>query len=65
MASELVDEKERTITNAGGGFTKTVSIPEGWIALLGLKECKVVTVALMKGKHGHFMAVYNKEFQIK
>ncbi len=68
MTSEIIDKKEKqTIIDNGG--TAYVNIPKDWRALIGLSKngelSETCTVALVKGRFGFFVAIYNPEFQQK
>lgn len=68
MTSEKIDGKTLSVINNGG--TMYVCIPNDWSAMIGLKKpdgtlVDKASVDLSRGKHGFFIAVYNKEFQKK
>lgn len=67
MTSETIDEKTQSVISVNG--TAQITIPKDWRGMIGLlKDGEVVdeaTVALMRGKHGFFIAIYNKENQQK
>lgn len=67
MSSIEIDKKEQSVIDNSG--TAQISIPKDWRALIGLQKngemTDTCTVALMKGKHGYYLAVYNSTNQQK
>lgn len=66
MTSEIIEKKKMAVIDNGG--TAMVSIPKEWRALAGISNDGVLKddcwVALARGKHGFFIAVWN-EGQVK
>lgn len=59
MASKILEKTNRQITKINNTFF--VSIPFLWKQQLNIKEDDEVEVALMEGKQGKFLAVWNKD----
>ena len=69
MASEEIDSNEQKVIGANQNGTTQITIPKDWRPFIGLSKkditVELCTVALVRGKHGYFVAVYNKKYQRK
>lgn len=67
MTSKEIEAREQSVIDVNG--STQVTIPKEWRPLIGISNegemTKKCTAALVRGKHGFFVAVYNPEFQQK
>lgn len=67
MTSTTIEPREQSVIDVNG--STQITIPKEWRPLIGIsqdgKMTEKCTVALVRGKHGFFVAVYNAKFQEK